>query len=206
MRALSWICIVVLAGLLTGCVYIGSASEPGPDGDAPVRAEGQRDAVAMALPEPAPRPRQLRVLGLDDAATLPGRLGEPPMGVPTFDLAVVDYELAASYPNPLGGIERPPQGAAVLFVLVRATNVTPLRGRPPLVTVLHGEMSLRGCLIAPGDRTAYDVVGEVLPDETVEGWLCRVVPSMARVHEISVAADRRFGVRWRLDSSATIGR
>jgi hypothetical protein len=120
------------------------------------------------------------VLGLDETAALPGRLSEPPMGIPSFDVAVVDYELADDYPNPIGGIERPPSGARVLFVLVRATNVTPLPGRPPHLAVVR----------------------DALPDETIEGWLCRVVPSTARVTEISVAADRRLGVRWRPDPAA----
>jgi hypothetical protein len=204
MRALSWIGIVVLASLLNGCMYIGSDAEPRPDGDAPAWAVGPSDAVAMAPPEPPTRPRPLRAFGLDDTATLPGRTSEPPIGIPFFDVAVVDYELAEGYPNPIGGIERPPGGARVLFVLIRATNVTPLRGRPPQLSVALGETALRGCLIAPGDRVAYDFVRDALPDETVEGWLCRIVPATARVQEISVAADRRLGVGWRLVPSAAI--
>jgi len=205
MRVLPSIAMVVLAILVNGCVYVDSASESGPDGDAATRSVGQSDAVAIARP-PAPPPRPLRVLGLNETATLAGRLGEPPMGIPSFDAAVVEYELADAYANPLGGIERPPDGDRVLFVLVRATNVTPLRGRPPQLSVALGESALRGCLIAAGDRVAYDVMRDVLPDETVEGWLCRVVPSAARIQEISVAAARGLGVRWRLGPAVTIAR
>jgi hypothetical protein len=192
--------LALLVALLNGCVYLESATEQPPDGSA-VRAGGQSSAVAPLRLEAPQRP--LRVLGPDEAATLPGRPGEPPMGVPSFDVAVVDYELAEGYPNPIGGIERPPGGARVLFVSVRATNVTPLQGRPPKLTVALGETALPGCLITPGDRVAYDLVRDALPGETVEGWLCRVIPATARAEEISVAADRRLGVVWRLDASAT---
>jgi hypothetical protein len=201
-RALPSIGIVVLAGLISGCVYIGSAAETPPDSQAVARSVGQSGARATALRAPTPRPRPLRVLGLEETAALPGRLSDPPMGIPSFDVAVVGYELAESYPNPIGGIERPAGGAGIVFVLVRATNASPVRGRPPRLTVALGETALRGCPIAPGDRIAYDIVRDALPDETVEGWLCRVVPSVARADEISVTTTARLGVRWRLDRPA----
>jgi len=202
MRTLPSIGIVVLAGLMNGCVYIGSASETPPDGQAAAGSVGQSDALATAPRDSTPRPRTLRLLGLAETAALPGRLSEPPMGIPSFDVAVVDYELAESYPNPIGGIERPAGDVGIVFVLVRATNVSPVRGRPPQLTVALGETALRGCPIAPGDRAAYEVMRDALPDETVEGWLCRVVPSVARADEISVRTTALLGVRWRLDRLA----
>jgi hypothetical protein len=146
------------------------------------------------------------MLTLDEIATVPGRQGEASAGTSLFDVTVIDFEFADTYDNPVGGIERPPQGHQVLFLLVRATNVSLARGRPPLMVATQGTTKLRGCPIALGDRAVYEVMREVSPDETVEGWLCLIGPASAQSHEISVTTGRREQITWRMNRVAGVSR
>jgi hypothetical protein len=159
-------------------------------------------AAAHPLPIPrranSPSSEPPRVLLLREIVTLPGGRGDGADEIPLFDVATLAYAFAESYPNPSGGIERPPPGFKVLLLRVRTTNAGQVRGRPPPLTATHRGTSLRGCVISLGDREPYRVLRELAPDETTEGWLCHVVPQDAQAAEIEVSAGGRSRVIWRL--------
>lgn len=198
-------CLLLLMLFINGCIYIEADSVLGPPSDsAPTAGSRFHTAPIARIPDLSPV-QQLRVLGMNDTATVLGRQSETSTATPLFDLTVIAYEFADHYANPMGGIERPPPGTVALFILAHATNVTRMRGRPPFVTVTQGDTILRGCLIAH-DRANYDVLSEVFPDESVEGWLCRIVPMSASVREIGVRADGRIRVYWQLEREARAAR
>jgi hypothetical protein len=194
--------LIVLTSLVTlllgSCTYIASATAPSPDDESAVTQPTRTIPGPIAHRDDTPPPQRLRVLSLNETATLPGRTSESSPGTPLFDVTALGYELAESYENPIGGVERPPQGAKILFVLMRATNVSQFRGRPPTITAAQGTTNLRGCPIALGNRETYGVMREVFPEETIKGWLCRVVPASAQADEINVTAGRLSRVSWRL--------
>jgi hypothetical protein len=192
--------------LLGGCTNIGAVPGPSADQLSAAWIPPKTISAPVARLEDVRPQRRVRMLSLDEIATVPGRLGEASAGTPMFDVAVLDFGFADTYHNPVAGIERPPQGHRVLFILVRATNVSQVRGRPPSMLSSQGTTTLRGCAIALGGRDPYEIMREVLPDETVEGWLCLFVPVSVQAHEISVTTGRRDQVTWRLNRLAGVSR
>jgi hypothetical protein len=197
-------CLVTL--LLGGCTYLGSDPEPSPDQVSVAWIPPKTISAPIARLGDVQRPKQVRMPALDETATVPGRLSEASAGAPMFDVTVTDFAFAETYYNPLAGTESPPPGNKILFVLVSATNVSQLRGRPPIMVASQGTTKLRGCPIALGDRASYEVLREVFPDETVEGWLCLLVPASAHAQEISLTTGRRDQAMWRLNHVAGASR
>jgi len=84
---------------------------------------------------PSPSPAQRLALGTAARASSQFTNGQDPPA--QFDIAVLDFTFTQGDVDSLNRMTTPPPGAQFVLYLIRATNVSQVRGRPPGVGVKY---------------------------------------------------------------------
>ena len=171
LRTLMLIALTAACTLATPSASSPSTPSASPLGTAPTGTTSRASLASATATQ--------RALMLGEVARVPSFYRNLPDAPAEFSVTVLDFVLATAIPSSGGTTTTPPPGAKFVLYLVRATNVSQVPGKPPLVGASFRGSGLAGFPCALGGRAAFDSESDLYPGITTEGWECRVVQAAA---------------------------